>query len=92
MLNKIYKLLNSLNIEMVDNIECPQGLTDGIVVYYPNGETLQIFVEDNKIVVLDEYINIWLEGTDVFGIAGVIIDYSFEKIDKINNSNDYISF
>ena len=92
MLNKMYKLLNSLNIEMVDDIECPQGLTDGIVVYYPNGEALQIFVEDNKIVVLDEYINVWLEGTDVFGIAGVIIDYSFEKIDKINNSNDYISF
>jgi hypothetical protein len=92
MLNKMYKLLNSLNIEMVDDIECPQGFTDGIVVYYPNGEALQIFIEDNKIVVLDEYINIWLEGTDVFGIAGVIIDYSFEKIDKINNSNDYIRF
>ena len=89
---ELYKLLNSLNIEMVDDIECPQGFTDGIVVYYPNGEALQIFVEDNKIVVLDEYINVWLEGTDVFGIAGVIIDYSFEKIDKINNSNDYISF
>ena len=73
MLNKMYKLLNSLNIEMVDDIECPQGFTDGIVV-------------------LDEYINIWLDGTDVFGIAGVILDYSFEKIDKINNSNDYISF
>ena len=41
---------------------------------------------------LDEYVNVWLEGTDVFGIAGVIIDYSFEKINKINNSNDYISF
>ena len=54
MLNKMYKLLNSLNIEMVDDIECPQGLTDGIVVYYPNGEAFQIFVEDNKIVVLDE--------------------------------------
>ena len=26
------ELLNSLNIEMVDDIECPQGFTDGIVV------------------------------------------------------------
>ena len=96
----IYNALESkINnyIELVNDIEYFNNLIDGIVIYFPNGEVYQIFIDmDNKVnnnnnfIVLDENINILYNSNDINYIIDNVIKSAQEKNDYINNSNEYI--
>ena len=50
-MRNLYNKLNmfNINIEFVDDIYYKGTFLDGIVIYFPNGETFQVFKdEENK--------------------------------------------
>lgn len=91
MLKELYNSIKDISrdfnldfyMEFVDDIECYDELVEGVVLYFPTGEALQMFIENNKIVVLDENIAILTRGNDVFGIANIVVNYADEKIKEI---------
>ena len=53
-MKNLYNKLNmfNVNMELVDDIYYKGSFIDGIVIYFPNGETFQVFKdEDNKSVI-----------------------------------------
>ena len=85
-------------IELVDDIEYFEKFIDGIVIYFPNGEVYQIFVDidnktnnNNSIIVLDENINILYNSNDINYIIDNVINSVEGKNNYINNSKKYIN-
>ena len=85
-------------IEIVDDIEYFDKFINGIILYFTNGESYQIFIDiDNKIndnnnnfIVLDENINILYNSNDIKYIIDNVIKSAQEKNYYINNSKEYI--
>lgn len=79
--NELKKKIN--NIELVDDIEYYDNWVEGIIVYFPNGECLQIFKDiDNKVsnnnnyIVLDPYFNIALNTISENEIINYTLHYN----------------
>ena len=89
MLNKLNDILvrNNVNTE-IDELEYHNGYKEGIIVYFPNGECLQVFY-DNQYIVIDEELSIMEECKSEHVIAIHIINYYEDKLNKINNSDEY---
>lgn len=84
-------------IEIVDDIEYFDNFINGIILYFTNGESYQIFIDtDNKVndnnnfIVLDENINILYNSNDIKYIIDNVIKSAQEKNYYINNSKEYI--
>ena len=84
-------------IEIVDDIEYFDKFINGIVLYFTNGESYQIFIDtDNKVndnnnfIVLDENINILYNSNDINYIIDNVIKSAEKKNYYINNSKEYI--
>ena len=93
----IYKMLQGYNIELVDDIEYFDKCIEGIVVYFENGEAIQVFedidnkVSNNKYVVVNEYLSAIFTSNSVTEMSHYIIDYIERKTREINGSDDYIT-
>lgn len=100
----LYNLLKSkINnyIEIVDDIEYYNNFIDGIIIYFPNGETFQIFKDinnkisqDNSIIVLNENLSILYKSTNILYIINNIIESVEEKNNIIkdnDNNNRYVN-
>lgn len=84
-------------IEIVDDIEYFDNFINGIILYFTNGESYQIFIDtDNKVndnnnfIVLDENINILYNSNDINYIIDNVIKSVEKKNYYINNSKEYI--
>ena len=84
-------------IEIVDDIEYFDNFINGIILYFTNGESYQIFIDtDNKVndnnnfIVLDENINILYNSNDINYIIDNVIKSAEKKNYYINNSKEYI--
>ena len=85
-------------VEMVDDIEYFDKFINGIILYFTNGESYQIFINtDNKVnnnnnnfIVLDENINILYNSNDVNYVIDNVIKSAEKKNYYINNSKEYI--
>ena len=85
-------------IKIVDDIEYFDNFINGIILYFTNGESYQIFIDiDNKIndnnnnfIVLDGNINILYNSNDINYVIDNVIKSAEEKNYYINNSKEYI--
>ena len=67
-MKNLYNKLNKFNVnmELVDDIYYKGNFIDGIVIYFPNGETFQVFKdEDNKYRFINENLAVILISDDV---------------------------
>lgn len=97
-MKNLYNKLNTFNInmELVDDIYYKGNFIDGIVIYFPNGETFQVFKdEDNKYKFINENLAVILISDDVNETIEKILIYIENKnyeITKDTRQGEYIIF
>ena len=97
-MKNLYNKLNmfDVNIEFVDDIYYKGNFIDGIVIYFPNGETFQVFKdEDNKYKFINENLAVILISDDINETIEKILVYIENKnreITKDTRQGEYIIF
>ena len=97
-MKNLYNKLNKFNVnmELVDDIYYKNNFIDGIVIYFPNGETFQVFKdEDNKYRFINENLAVVLISDDVNETIKQILIYVENKnreITKDTRQGEYIIF
>lgn len=93
MLNKLMLELKEYNVYNTDveEVEYYGGWANGLTVYFPSGECLQVIEDNKKMVIVNEYLE-EVETTEDINAAAVIVSKCYyEKMEEINNSGSYIS-
>ena len=97
-MKNLYNKLNTFNInmELVDDIYYKGSFIDGIVIYFPNGETFQVFKdEDNKYKFVNENLAVILISDDLNETIEKIlicIENKNREITKDTRQGEYIIF
>ena len=97
-MKNLYNKLNKFNVnmELVDDIYYKGNFIDGIVIYFPNGETFQVFKdEDNKYKFINENLAVILISDDINETIEKILIYVENKnreITKDTRQGEYIIF
>ena len=97
-MKNLYNKLNKFNVnmELVDDIYYKGNFIDGIVIYFPNGETFQVFKdEENKYRFINENLAVVLISDDVNETIEKILIYIENKnyeITKDTRQGEYIIF
>ena len=97
-MKNLYNKLNKFNVnmELVDDIYYKGNFIDGIVIYFPNGETFQVFKdEDNKYKFINENLAVILISDDINETIEKILIYVENKnreITKDTKQGEYIIF
>ena len=97
-MRNLYNKLNmfNINMEFVDDIYYKGNFIDGIVIYFPNGETFQVFKdENNKYRFINENLAVVLISDDVNETIEKILIYVENKnreITKDTRQGEYIIF
>lgn len=97
-MKNLYNKLNKFNVnmELVDDIYYKGSFIDGIVIYFPNGETFQVFKdEDNKYKFVNENLAVILISDDINETIEKILIYVENKkyeITKDTRQGEYIMF
>ena len=97
-MKNLYNKLNKFNVnmELVDDIYYKGNFIDGIVIYFPNGETFQVFKdEDNKYRFINENLAVILISNDLNETIEKILVYIENKnyeITKDTRQGEYIIF
>ena len=97
-MKNLYNKLNKFNVnmELVDDIYYKGNFIDGIVIYFPNGETFQVFKdEDNKYRFINENLAMVLISDDINETIEKILVYIENKnyeITKDTRQGEYIIF
>ena len=97
-MRNLYNKLNmfNINIEFVDDIYYKGNFIDGIVIYFPNGETFQVFKdEENKYRLINENLAVVLISDDINETIEKILVYVEDKnyeIAKDTRQGEYIIF
>ena len=97
-MKNLYNKLNKfdVNMELVDDIYYKGSFIDGIVIYFPNGETFQVFKdEDNKYRFINENLAVILISDDINETIEKILVYIENKnreITKDTRQGEYIIF
>ena len=97
-MKNLYNKLNmfNVNMELVDDIYYKNNFIDGIVIYFPNGETFQVFKdEDNKYRFINENLAVILISDDINETIEKILVYIENKnrrITKDTRQGEYIIF
>ena len=97
-MKNLYNKLNKFNVnmELVDDIYYKGNFIDGIVIYFPNGETFQVFKdEDNKYKFINENLAVILISEDINETIEKILIYIENKnreITKDTRQGEYIIF
>ena len=97
-MKNLYNKLNmfNINMEFVDDIYYKGNFIDGIVIYFPNGETFQVFKdEDNKYRFINENLAVVLISDDLNETIEKILIYVENKnreITKDTRQGEYIIF
>ena len=97
-MRNLYNKLNmfNINMEFVDDIYYKGNFIDGIVIYFPNGETFQVFKdEDNKYRFINENLAVILISDDLNETIEKILIYVENKnreITKDTRQGEYIIF
>ena len=97
-MKNLYNKLNKFNVnmELVDDIYYKGNFIDGIVIYFPNGETFQVFKdEDNKYKFVNENLAVILISDDLNETIEKILVYIENKnyeITKDTRQGEYIMF
>ena len=97
-MKNLYNKLNmfDVNMEFVDDIYYKGNFIDGIVIYFPNGETFQVFKdEDNKYKFINENLAVILISDDLNEAIEKILIYVENKnreITKDTRQGEYIMF
>ena len=97
-MKNLYNKLNmfNVNMELVDDIYYKGSFIDGIVIYFPNGETFQVFKdEENKYRFINENLAVVLISDDLNETIEKILIYVENKnreITKDTKQGEYIIF
>ena len=97
-MRNLYNKLNmfNINMEFVNDIYYKGTFLDGIVIYFPNGETFQVFKdEDNKYKFVNENLAVILISDDLNETIEKILIYVENKnreITKDTRQGEYIIF
>ena len=97
-MRNLYNKLNTFNVnmELVDDIYYKGSFIDGIVIYFPNGETFQVFKdEDNKYKFVNENLAVILISDDINKTIEKIlicIENKNREITKDTRQGEYIIF
>ena len=97
-MKNLYNKLNmfDVNMELVDDIYYKDNFIDGIVIYFPNGETFQVFKdEENKYRFINENLAVILISDDVNETIEKIlicIENKNREITKDTRQGEYIIF
>ena len=97
-MKNLYNELNKfdVNMELVDDIYYKGNFIDGIVIYFPNGETFQVFKdEENKYRFINENLAVVLISNDINETIEKILIYIENKnyeITKDTRQGEYIIF
>ena len=97
-MRNLYNKLNmfNINMEFVDDIYYKGTFVDGIVIYFPNGETFQVFKdEENKYRLINENLAEVLASDDINETIEKILVYVEDKnyeIAKDTRQGEYIIF
>ena len=97
-MRNLYNKLNmfNINMEFVNDIYYKGTFLDGIVIYFPNGETFQVFKdEDNKYRFINENLAVILISDDLNETIEKILIYVENKnreITKDTRQGEYIIF
>ena len=97
-MKNLYNKLNmfDVNMEFVDDIYYKGNFIDGIVIYFPNGETFHVFKdEDNKYRFINENLAVVLISDDINETIEKILVYIENKnreITKDTRQGEYIMF
>ena len=97
-MKNLYNKLNTFNVnmELVDDIYYKGTFIDGIVIYFPNGETFQVFKdEDNKYKFVNENLAVILISDDINETIEKIlicIENKNREITKDTRQGEYIIF
>ena len=97
-MRNLYNKLNmfNINIEFVNDIYYKGTFIDGIVIYFPNGETFQVFKdEDNKYKFVNENLAVILISDDINKTIEKIlicIENKNREITKDTRQGEYIIF
>ena len=97
-MRNLYNKLNmfNINMEFVDDIYYKGTFLDGIVIYFPNGETFQVFKdEENKYRFINENLAVVLISDNINETIEKILVYVEDKnyeIAKDTRQGEYIIF
>ena len=97
-MKNLYNKLNmfNVNMELVDDIYYKGNFIDGIVIYFPNGETFQVFKdEDNKYRFINENLAVILISDNLNETIEKIlvqIENKNRRITKDTGQGGYIIF
>ena len=97
-MRNLYNKLNmfNINMEFVNDIYYKGTFLDGIVIYFPNGETFQVFKdEENKYRLINENLAEVLASDDINETIEKILVYVEDKnyeIAKDTRQGEYIIF
>ena len=97
-MRNLYNKLNmfNINMEFVDDIYYKGNFIDGIVIYFPNGETFQVFKdEENKYRFINENLAVILISNDLNETIEKIlicIENKNREITKDTRQGEYIIF
>ena len=97
-MKNLYNKLNKFNVnmELVDDIYYKGNFIDGIVIYFPNGETFQVFKdEENKYRFINENLAEVLASDNINETIEKILIYTENKnheIAKDTRQGEYIIF
>ena len=97
-MRNLYNKLNmfNINMEFVDDIYYKGNFIDGIVIYFPNGETFQVFKdEENKYRLINENLAEVLASDNINETIEKILVYVEDKnyeIAKDTRQGEYIIF
>ena len=97
-MKNLYNKLNKFNVnmELVDDIYYKGNFIDGIVIYFPNGETFQVFKdEENKYRLINENLAVILVSNNINETIEKILLYVENKnheITKDTRQGEYIIF
>ena len=97
-MRNLYNKLNmfNINMEFVDDIYYKGTFVDGIVIYFPNGETFQVFKdEENKYRLINENLAEVLASDNINETIEKILVYVEDKnyeIAKDTRQGEYIIF
>ena len=97
-MRNLYNKLNmfNINMEFVNDIYYKGTFIDGIVIYFPNGETFQVFKdEENKYRLINENLAEVLASDDINETIEKILVYVEDKnyeIAKDTRQGEYIIF
>ena len=97
-MRNLYNKLNmfNINMEFVNDIYSKGTFLDGIVIYFPNGETFQVFKdEENKYRFINENLAVVLISDNINETIEKILVYVEDKnyeIAKDTRQGEYIIF